>query len=301
MLAHLRLLPIFLIGLGLLGASPAHATFPGRNGDIAFLCFDYNRLLSVCRIPSTGGEYRQITGEADGFTSAPRWSPNGRHLLFKSAPEIDFGLVRVPGFRSIPRSEGFFEPAWSPRGDRVAAVRDSGRRRGIYIFDVRRGRPRLEIRGGGSPDWSPDGRTIAYNKDGEIHLYDLARRRSKRITRSPAGAAAQLPSWSPDGRRIAFDRRSGRGAKASANVFTIRRSGSGLRQVTHNPAKGPNVGDFDPTWSPDGRSIAFVHSPDDQTGFFLAVVAANGSNRRLLTGPPGYFGALAPDWGRRPR
>jgi Tol biopolymer transport system component len=296
-----RILPFLLAGLALFAVPPAHATFPGRNGDIAYLCFQYDQLLSVCRVPSTGGAYRRVVSEAEGYTSAPRWAPNGRQILFKTTAEAGFGLVRMPGYRHIPGSEDLFEPAWAPRGDRVAAVSYSRRSAGIYTFDLNGRHRRLEIRGGRSPDWSPDGRQLAYSLRGEVYLYDLARRRNKRLTHSPAGSESGLPSWSPDGRRVAFDRRSGRDAGRSVNIFTVRANGSGLRQITHNQAMGPVAGDSDPTWSPDGRFIAFVHSPDNVTGFFLAVVNADGSNQRTLTGPPGYYGALAPDWGRRPR
>jgi TolB protein len=299
---RLRILLLAVVcGTSLLGASPAHATFPGRNGDIAFLCYQYDTLLSVCRIPSTGGAYRSVVSEAAGTTSAPRWSPDGRFLLFKTTPETTFGLLRVPGFHSIPGSEDFFEPAWSPRGDRVAAVRYSPKPRGIFTFDLNGRHRRLEVRDGSAPDWSPDGRTLAYDLHGEIYIYDFATRKSRRLTHSPRGSAAYLPSWAPDGRRIAFHRQTGRGSDTSINIFTIRTNGSGLRQVTHNQAHGPIAGDFDPTWSPDGRFIAFIHAPDNETGYFLSVIGVNGSNQRNLTGPPGYYGALAPDWGRRPR
>ena len=56
-------------------------------------------------------------------------------------------------------------------------------------------------------------------------------------------------AWSPDGRRIAFvSYRDG-----NDEVYVINVDGSGLRNLTRNPAR-----DVDPKWSPDGRKIGFV-------------------------------------------
>jgi Tol biopolymer transport system component len=182
----------------------------------------------------------------------------------------------------------------------VAAVRYDRDPKSIFTFDLQGRNRRLEIRSGLAPDWSPNGRMLAYEARNDIYLYDFARRRSRRLTHSPPGTAAGLPSWAPNGRRIAFSRRSGQGDTRSSNVFTIGADGSGLRQVTHNRARGPIAGDSDPSWSPDGRLIAFVHAPDNDTGYFISVIAPNGSDQRNVTGPPGSFGGVAPDWGRRP-
>jgi Tol biopolymer transport system component len=298
-----RLVQILLAALipatAMLLAPAAQATFPGRNGDIAFICYQYDLLFSVCSIPSTGGTRRDVTGEAS--LSAPRWAPNGRHLLYKSTDEAGLGLVRLPGFYAITGTEGDSQPAWSPRGDRVAAVRFTRGRGGIFTFDLAGRHRRLEVPNGFSPDWSPDGRTLAYEMRGEIYLYDLARRSSRRLTHSPRGSSSHSPSWAPTSRSVAFGRRSGRGAAASENIFTIGVNGRGERQVTRNQAHGSVAGDSDPTWSPDGRLIAFVHAPDNQTGYFLSVITPAGKNQQNLTGPPGFYGALRPDWGRRPR
>jgi TolB protein len=61
---------------------------------------------------------------------------------------------------------------------------------------------------------------------------------------------AAVPARAHNG-RIAFQANVGR----DPQVFTIEPNGSGLRQVTHVPSKDP--GAENPTWSPDGTTIAF--------------------------------------------
>jgi hypothetical protein len=283
-------------GASLSAAGPARATFPGRSGEIAFLCLNDNRVLNVCAVRPAGGEPRFVSGLAGGFRSGPRWSPNARRVLYQYE-DPSFGIMSAPGLRPIPLTPRHGQPAWSPRGDRIALVEapDSTRPKGIFTVDLS-GRNRTRVVANGTqPDWSPDGRTLAYQAGRDIWLYDFRLRRARRLTRSPAGSASRFPSWSPDGRSLAFSRRSGSVASATENIFTITLSGRD-RQLTHSSARGADIGDSDPSWSPDGRSIAFVHAPDN-AGYTLAVIGTDGANQRQLVGPP-MFNAFAPDWGR---
>jgi TolB protein len=295
------LLTAGLIALCLLWASNAKATFPGTNGEIAFLCENDQTVLNVCAIAPSGGAYRAVSGLAGGFRSAPRWSPDARRILYQYE-DPSFGIMGAPGLRWIPRTAGYGQPAWSPRGNQVAIVRapDTVRPKGIYTTGLDGRGQRRVVTDGAQPDWSPDGRTLAYQTGGEIWLYNLARKTRKRLTHSPRGSSSSFPSWAPDGRRLAFSRKSGTGATKTSSIFIIGANGSRERQVTHNQIHGPVAGDDDPSWSPDGRFIAFVHAPDNATGWFLAVIGVDGSDQRTLVGPPALH-AFAPDWGRRRR
>ncbi len=68
------------------------------------------------------------------------------------------------------------------------------------------------------------------------------------MTRGP-GRLQGSPAWSPDGQSIVFDSQPEDGY---SDIWTIGVSGSGLRQVTHDPAE-----DVVPFWSRDGRFIYF--------------------------------------------
>ena len=67
-----------------------------------------------------------------------------------------------------------------------------------------------------SPAWSPDGRRIAYVKDGAIHVMRADGSGDRRLIRGRKDAA---PAWSPDGARLSFVR--------DGNLHVIRASGSG--------------------------------------------------------------------------
>ena len=51
------------------------------------------------------------------------------------------------------------------------------------------------------PQWSPDGRRLAYVRDDEIWVMEADGSRVTRVVGAPGG---NQPRWSPDGHRLAF-------------------------------------------------------------------------------------------------
>jgi len=123
------------------------------------------------------------------------------------------------------------------------------------------------------PDWSPDGRMIAFSHECAIWVVKADGSAMTKVTEG-SGRCAATPAWSPDGQRIAFSdvfRRSG--VRVNAAVAVVNLDGSGLRHVSRRD-DGLFIEDEAPTWSPDGRRIAYQISSIYPEGF-----------RHL---PPGY-------------
>lgn len=129
-------------------------------------------------------------------------------------------------------------PAWSVSGaiafthryDRYAkpvSVKDG-------LYTVRSDGSRLRrlfgrYRGTGSqPDWSPDGKRVAFDTSGQIFTIGANGRALRRLTAFKNERDISHPVWSPDGRYIAF----GRGY----DLYVMRANGQGLRRVVDAPS-----------------------------------------------------------------
>jgi len=96
------------------------------------------------------------------------------------------------------------------------------------------------------------------------------------------GAPAPPPAvhalaWSPNARKIAFVSR----GEGNRDVYVVKIDGSGLRNLTRNPAA-----DFAPLWSPDGRKIAF--ESDRERDAEIYVMNADGSAQTNLSQNPDW-------------
>jgi len=96
--------------------------------------------------------------------------------------------------------------------------------------------------GHGPPAWSPDGNRIAFTA-GDVYIMNADGSNLKRRTPGPFYSVA----WSPDGRTLALDGPSG---GDSLNISTVSVDGDDVPMVLKTNAAAPS-------WSPDGKRIAY--------------------------------------------
>ena len=243
----------------------------------------------------------------------PAWSPNGRKLVFVERVERGGAPCRPAGrcheeiyvinadgtgLRRLTRNAVFDgNPVWSPDGRRIAFVRDRDRQTAnIFVMnadgsDQRRLTPNLRRRPWIELAWSPDWKKIAFVASGghrgaaDIFVMNAdgsgLRNATNTVTTSFDFA------WSPDGRRIAYLE----GSLGGAPLTVVNADGTGKQRLT-----GPLMVDLgSPSWSPDGRTLAFTGRGGD-----IYVVHAEGSGLRKLTAGPGWdVGARWSPDGRR--
>ena len=151
--------------------------------------------------------------------------------------------------------------------------------------------------------WSPDGQRIAFDakhlsSEGgqEIYVVNVDGGGLTRLTNSLMDDHS--PAWSPDSQRIAFvSFRDADFEKRDYNseIYIMNADGSGPVRLTYNltvDTTRPGA-DEDPTWSPDGRQIAFRSYRDGDPHIY--VMNVDGSSATRLT----FEGAnYAPDWSR---
>jgi dipeptidyl aminopeptidase/acylaminoacyl peptidase len=137
------------------------------------------------------------------------------------------------------------------------------------------------------PQWSPDGRRLAYTRGDEIRIVDVDGSRDVLVASHPAGLS--MPRWSPDGQRIAF--RSRRRGWSQVNIVDapVPRRGRPAREPRPPEPRaltaiGYDVEDI--AWSADGSTIAVAtfRAPAFAVGEIHLVDVASGDELRIAGG-----------------
>jgi len=226
----------------------------------------------------------------------PRWSPDGRHLAFLAARGseaerkdgaqvwlLDLAGGEARKLSSIPG--GVTDLAWSPDGTRMvleAPDPDPDAEPERKAGWMRRTPPPIVV---DRYRFKTDGDGYLGALRTHLRLLDTATGRSEPLT---SGAfSEEAPAWSPDGASIAFvsNRTTDpdRNDETSIQVIAARPGAEPRRLAAHG---GPDGGR--PSWSPDGKWLAFLRGDESRwTAYNLnraAVVPAAGGPVRVLTG-----------------
>jgi dipeptidyl aminopeptidase/acylaminoacyl peptidase len=229
---------------------------------------------SIWSVPVAGGEApRQLTkGEHD---ATPRWSPDGKFLLFLRSTEKD-GKPEPPQLAMLPMAGG-----------------DS------FVFtDLPKGT--------GSPVWAPDGKNIAFTS--ETNPEDLAKQEKKKHEEKPA-----TDEHESDVRVItrAVYRQDNEGyndPKHPTHIWTVSLPRTAGEKVKPRQLTTGRFDEENAIWSKDGSQIYFTSSRIDEPYYELprtdlySVSAASGKPVKITTidlntqgGPGGGALALSPD------
>ena len=109
------------------------------------------------------------------------------------------------------------------------------------------------------PAWSPDGTTVAVSRDCGIWLVGSDANGLREVAKPKVGGCANEPAWSPDGSKLAFVRRATTSIRPGA-IVVMRASGGAERAVSQHEVTGHSPYDAFPSWSPDGKKIAFARA-----------------------------------------
>ena len=184
----------------------------------------------------------------------------------------------------------FAAPDSAQKEGRIAFVSDRDGHAEIYVMNADgSGQSALthdDWEESSNPSWSFDGHQIAFNssRDGnqEIYILDADGSGQRRLTRNVALDVS--PTWSPDGQQIVYcssiSERDTNGIP-HIQLYKVDANGGTPTRLTHNAAS-----DTQPTFSPDGRKIAFVSNRDSnerEERLEIYVMSADGSEPKRLT------------------
>ena len=162
------------------------------------------------------GEQTRLTF-SEGHESVGDWSPDGQWLVFTQSGHEGLLLRNPTGVNLIELTDGAdTNPVWSPKGDRIAFLRDTGEGHDIYVLrpsdkdDWADDTDELAVADTEydetEPAWSADGRTLAFvvNYDDQSEIFTVRVDGSERTQLTYNTANDWMPNWSQVGDRIIF-------------------------------------------------------------------------------------------------
>ncbi len=259
-------------------SGPAAASRPrwSPKGDQIVYAVDGQGIWSVSPV---GGEARRIF--ESGFN--PNFSRDGSRLVFEkrdgvwtagadgSNPQLVNGagrqpypIARGPAFSSDGREIAFFQSEAGPNGDLWAVPSEGGTPRRLTS----------DLREGGWPVWTRDGRSIIYSsaRAGSRTLWQIPAAGGEPVPLTIGAGEDDEPDLSADGARLAYSN-----VRNSWDLkrldLTTRAEQSLLRRNTEL---------LFPQFSPDGKRLVFFGRAD--YGVAVFTISADGTALRQLTG-----------------
>lgn len=229
--------------------------------------------------------------ESGQIVTYPIWSLDERSITYSSDRRRDIGIYTVDLSGGAPQRISDHLATlmtYSPDGRRIAFMAGCDNNCDVFVMDADGENLHALTRNGYFdvfPAWSPDGRQIAFvsSRDGFFELYVVnvncverdkdCNQVARRLTDNRDFDG--FPVWSPDGEKILFS--SDRDGNFELYILDatcigkLQNCDQTTRRLTYHPAR-----DTSPSWSPDGRWIAYI------SGRAVYVMDSDGGSIRHL-------------------
>ena len=194
----------------------------------------------------------------------PSWSPDGRRLAFSyldriwtSAPDGKNGKALRSGATDVER-----DPAWSPDGKSIAFASDAGHGFDIYVIGANGDSARKLTSLAGDerwPSWTPDGRVVFSHRESgrwRLHVVSVTSGDPKPLFPDTTSDDERQGRVSPDGARVAYvSDRDGDDGDTDLWIADLK-LGPRDRVTRTRIVRTRGIEGF-PSWSPDGKRVAF--------------------------------------------
>lgn len=253
---------------------------------------------AVEELPLPMGERGSFSPDGTRLAYEPltQWQPEWKRYRGGQMDKIWVADLKDSSVELVPRensSDRF--PMWV--GNSLYFLSDRDGRYTLYSYNLGSKRVERLLQNEGldlksASAWAGDGArgpVIAYEQFGEIHLYDIRERVSRKVdikvTGDLMGVRARLEKVggkissygiSPTGARAVF--------AARGEILTVPADKGDFRNLTNSPG----INERDPAWSPDGRWIAYF---SDESGEYVLHIRdqKGGGEVKKISLPPTFY------------
>jgi tricorn protease len=304
------------------GGVPKRLTYHPAGDVVQGWTPDGKRILFASNRDSSNDSGHLYTIAADGvfpevlplpMAEEGSYSPDGTHLAYVPIFQWEPAWKRYRGGQTlkiwladlsdssilkIPReNSNDFNPMWV--GDKVYFLSDRSGPVSLYVYDIASGKVSelLKNEGLDLKSASATGDTIVYEQFGSLHLFDLKTAKASRVNVNISADLAEVrprfekitaakidnAAISPTGQRAVF--------QAHGDILTIPAEKGDIRNLTSTPG----IAERDPSWSPDGKWIAYFSDESGEYAMHIRAQDGLGEVQKISLGDkPSFF--YSPLW-----
>jgi tricorn protease len=249
-------------------------------------------------LPIVAGAAISADGTRIAYVPHGQWQQAWKRYRGGQTTPIWIADLKDSHIEKVPReNSNDFNPMWM--GDTVYFLSDRNGAVSLFTYDTKSKQVSEAVKNDGldfkSASAGPD--AIVIEQFGALKLYDLASHETKPVNVSVTGDFPQVrPHFvkvepkrihnfgiSPTGARAVME--------AWGEIFTVPSDKGDIRNLTRTAA----VAERDPSWSPDGKSVAYFSDASGEYNLEIRNQNGQGDIRKVNLGnPPSFF--YAPVW-----
>jgi tricorn protease len=249
-------------------------------------------------LPSAAAGSFSADGSTLAYIPVQQWQDAWKHYRGGQTTPVWLVNLKTLDVETIPRdNSNDSNPVWS--GTTVYFLSDRNGPVSLFSYDTgtKQVQQLLENHGFDLKSLSAGPGALVYEQFGSLHLYDLSTHREHAV---PVTIRGDLPDLAPhlakvDAKAVENVAISPTGARilaeANGDIFSIPAEKGDTRNLT----KTPGVAERDPSWSPDGKSVAYFSDASGEYQLYLRDQAGLLAPKVIDLGPGASF-FYGPRW-----